>query len=90
MIFFFHLGMCLLDICHGLESVRLGNTNTEAFCCRDKTAGPEGNLGWLSLGLVDVCCSLFSHPMEMMSFHYGTGDENILNKIAMVVMIYQL
>lgn len=87
--FFFQLSMCLLDICRALESVRLGNTNTEVLCYRDKISGPKVSLGWLRLGLADVCRSLFSHQLGTISFHCGTGGD-ILNKMAMVVMIYKL
>lgn len=73
-----------------LDSVSLGNTNTEALCCRAKTAGPKGSLGWLCLGLAGVCRSLFSHHMGTISFHCGTGGDNVLNKMAMVVMIDKL
>lgn len=41
----FHLGICSLNICHVLVSVRTGSTNTEAVCCRGKGAGPKGCLG---------------------------------------------
>lgn len=68
----FRLGICLLNICHVLASVRTGNTNTEAICCRGKGAGPEGSLGWLSLALTDVCFSLLTYHMLKISFNCST------------------
>lgn len=83
----FQLGICFLNICHVLASVRTGNTNTEAICCRGKGAGPKGSLGWLSLALTDVCFPLPTYHMWKTSFDCSTRGNKDFNKVVTVAMI---